>query len=203
MYGLPEKTVLKKQLSKAAVYRRFDIRGDVRARFDDDISRMHIVGAVNCSNIPSLGKGKKVTQLYVIRVELKDKDFNEADIRLLDRLIGQNMVFVLVGPDGARLAVVQKNLFVGRLIPEVDIRIPIVGTDLDMVWNNIVADIASLDVSSSESLDDQIVRREELGKLDRKIESLEKKERRERQRRKKYELHKEIVALRRKRKLLV
>lgn len=69
------------------------------------------------------------------------------------------------------------------------------GLTLDEVWENIVAVIGGLDAQSEESIEEQIVNREQREKLLRQIEALEKRARTERQTRKKYELHQQIIKL--------
>ena len=73
--------------------------------------------------------------------------------------------------------------------------IPLTGLSLDEVWENIVAVIGGLDAQSEESIEEQIVNREQREKLLRQIEALEKRARTERQTRKKYELLQQIIKL--------
>ena len=60
---------------------------------------------------------------------------------------------------------------------------------------NIVATIGGLDAQAEESIEEQIIHREQREKLLRQIESLEKQCRTEKQTRKKYELHQQIIKL--------
>ena len=69
------------------------------------------------------------------------------------------------------------------------------GLSLDDVWNNIVATIGGLDAQADETIQEQILNREQQEKLLRQIESLEKQCRTEKQTRKKYELHQQILKL--------
>ena len=69
------------------------------------------------------------------------------------------------------------------------------GLTLDDVWNNIVATIGGLDAQAEETIEEQIIQREQQEKLLRQIESLEKQCRTEKQTRKKYELHQQIIKL--------
>ena len=69
------------------------------------------------------------------------------------------------------------------------------GLTLDEVWENIVAVIGGLDAQSEESIEEQIVNREQREKLLHQIEALEKRARTEKQTRKKYELHQQIIKL--------
>ena len=58
-----------------------------------------------------------------------------------------------------------------------------------------MANIGGLDATSEESIEEQIIQREQREKLLRQIESLEKQCRTEKQTRKKYELHQQIQEL--------
>ena len=69
------------------------------------------------------------------------------------------------------------------------------GLSLVDVWNNIVAIIGVLDAQAEESIEEQIIHREQQEELLRQIESLEKQCRTEKQTRKKYELHQQILKL--------
>ena len=80
-------------------------------------------------------------------------------------------------------------------MPTEETTIPLQGLNLDDVWNNIVASVGSLDATSEESIEQQILNREQKEKLLRQIEVLEKKCRTEKQTRKKYELHQDVVKL--------
>ena len=69
------------------------------------------------------------------------------------------------------------------------------GLSLDDDWNNIVASIGGLDAQSEETIEEQIINREQREKLLRQIETLERQCRTEKQTRKKYELHQQIMKL--------
>ena len=75
------------------------------------------------------------------------------------------------------------------------------GLSLDDVWNNIVATIGGLDAQAEETIEEQIIHREQREKLLRQIESLEKQCRTEKQTRKKYELHQQLQELKLKLKI--
>ena len=66
---------------------------------------------------------------------------------------------------------------------------------LNDVWNNIVATIGGLDAQAEESIEEQIIHREQREKLLHQIEMLEKRCRLEKQTRKKFALHQEIHKL--------
>ena len=69
------------------------------------------------------------------------------------------------------------------------------GLTLDDAWQNFVSSIGGLDAQAEETIEEQIINREEHEKLLRQIELLEKQCRTEKQTRKKYELHQQILKL--------
>ena len=73
--------------------------------------------------------------------------------------------------------------------------IPLRGLTLNEVWENIVAVIGGLDAQAEKTIEEQIIHREQREKLLRQIEALEKRARTEKQTRKKYELHQQIIKL--------
>ena len=73
--------------------------------------------------------------------------------------------------------------------------IPLTGLSLDEVWENIVAVVGGLDAQAEDTIEEQIINREQREKLLHQIEALEKRARTEKQTRKKYELHQQIMKL--------
>ena len=69
------------------------------------------------------------------------------------------------------------------------------GIDLDVVWQYMIAAIGSLELSSTNSFEEQLQRKEHRDMLLKQIEVMEKKMLVEKQSRRKYELHLEIMKL--------
>ena len=76
------------------------------------------------------------------------------------------------------------------------LRLPLVGLNLDKVWENIVSQIAGIEMEQGRSLDDQLVVAAQREKLQREIARLEKQARAERQPKKKFELVQKLNKLR-------
>lgn len=202
MYGLPQATVLNRPLYKKAVFEKFNLKTAERERFDADISKMALVARISPATVPALAEGQQIKGFYVLQVTLKHKDFNLQNILLLQKLIPQKIIFVLVydsspmggGKEGA-LCVFHTRLQQSEWHDSEALEIPLSGLNLDDVWKNIVAVIGGLDAQAEESIEEQIINREQREKLLRQIETLEKRARTEKQTRKKYELHQEIMKL--------
>ena len=195
MYNLPPQCAINKPLFKKAVFEKFSLKAAERDRFDADISRMVLVARVSSATVPALTKGKEIEGFYVLQVALKRKDYNTKNILMLQKLIPQKLIFALQFENQTQFCIFHTRLQQSTWIPTDEASIPLQGLTLDDVWNNIVAIIGGLDAQAEESIEEQIIHREQREKLLRQIEPLEKQCRTEKQTRKKYELHQQIIKL--------
>ena len=195
MYGLPPNTLINKPLYKKAVFEKFNLKAAERDCFDADISRMALVARISTATVPALTKGEEIEGFYVLQVALKRKDYDTKNILMLQKLIPQKMVFAMQYEEQTQFCIYHTRLQQSEWRPTNEATIPLQGLTLDDVWNNIVAAIGGLDVQAEESIEEQIIHREQREKLLRQIESLEKQCRTEKQTRKKYELHQQITKL--------
>lgn len=195
MYGLPPSTLINKPLYKKAVFEKFNLKAAERDRFDADISRMALVARVSSATVPALTKGKEIEGFYVLQVVLKRNDYDSKNILLLQKLIPQKLIFALQFEEQAQFCIFHTKLQQSAWMQSDEAAITLQGLSLDDVWNNIVATIGGLDAQAEETIEEQIIHREQREKLLRQIESLEKQCRAEKQTRKKYELHQQILKL--------
>ena len=198
MFQLPPATAINKPLYKKAVFEKFNLKAAERDRFDADISRMILVARVSTATVPALTNGNEIEGFYVLQVALKRKDYDTKNILMLQKLIPQKLIFALQFEEQTQFCIFHTRLQQSVWMPTDEATITLQGLSLDDVWNNIVATIGGLDAQAEESIEEQIIQREQREKLIRQIESLEKQCRTEKQTRKKYELHQEIVKLKRK-----
>ena len=195
MYGLPPNTLINKPLYKKAVFEKFNLKATERERFDADISRMALVARVSSATVPALTKGKEIEGFYVLQVVLKRKEYDTKNILMLQKLIHQKLIFAMQFEELTQFCIFHTRLQQSAWMPTDEATITLQGLSLDDVWNNIVVAIGGLDAQAEESIEEQIINREQREKLLRQIESLEKQCRTEKQTRKKYELHQKIQKL--------
>ena len=195
MFQLPPATAINKPLYKKTVFEKFNLKATERDRFDADISRMALVARISTTTVPALTKGEEIEGFYVLQVALKRKDYDTKNILMLQKLIPQKMVFAMQYEEQTQFCIYHTRLQQSEWRPTNEATIPLQGLSLDDVWNNIVATIGGLDAQAEESIEEQIIHREQREKLLRQIETLEKRARVEKQTRKKYELHQQIENL--------
>ena len=195
MFQLPPATAINKPLYKKAVFEKFNLKAAERDRFDADISRMALVARISTATVPALTKGEEIEGFYVLQVALKRKDYDTKNILMLQKLIPQKMVFAMQYEEQTQFCIFHTRLQQSEWMPTCEAAIPLQGLTLDDVWNNIVAIIGGLDAQAEETVEEQILNREQREKLLRQIESLENQCRIEKQTRRKYELYQKIVKL--------
>jgi len=130
-----------------------------------------------------------------LQVSLKRKDYDSKNILMLQKLIPQKLIFALQFEEQTQFCIFHTRLQQTVWMQTGEAAITLQGLTLDDVWNNIVATIGGLDVQAEESIEEQIIQREQREKLLRQIEQLEKRCRLEKQTRKKFELHQQITKL--------
>lgn len=198
MYKLPPQCAITKPLYKKAVFEKFNLKAAERDRFDADISRMTLVARVSTATVPALTKGKEIEGFYVLQVALKRKDYDTKNILMLQKLIPQKLIFALQFEEQTQFCIFHTRLQQSAWMPTDEAAITLQGLTLDDVWNNIVVTIGGLEAQAEETIEEQIIHREQREKLLRQIESLEMQCRIEKQTRKKYELYQQITRLKEK-----
>lgn len=180
MLGLPKKTELNKPIPKEAIKKKFALKGPAKDRFDADIKKLAIIHELSPTSI-NAAVGKTVPVIYVLRVSLKTKDFDQKNIQLISKLIEQQMVFVLEVEGQACLAAYYTRLLKSPWQPLESLVIKLSGFNLDNIWENLLIEIGGIEIQNGNSLDVQLVIDENRQKLQKQIATLEKQARAESQ----------------------
>lgn len=197
MFGLPPSTDVRKPIPKDAFFSSKNIKGRERERFDKQIHSLTIRSIISSESV-NLDKGREVSAIYVMEVQLNIQDCDDGNLLLLDRL-GHKTVYVLTYGDVSKMAVVEDILFQTGWGSSTDQSIELQGLNLDDVWASIVRTIGALppDVPMKEAVSEVRRRRE----YDTKIADLERKFQKERQNHEKRKIHAEIQRLKKERDL--
>ena len=194
MLGLPQKTELRKKLDKTLIYSTFNLDKKQQALFDSDISLLYIVNDVS-EYSTGIKKGENVSSIRVIQVKMKNKEYNDANITRLFRLIDNKIILLLEFQDEVQLVVYHLKLFKTDWHPRDDIKLTLSGLNMDTVYENIVTQIGDFQIQDGNTFEEQIVADEQQAKLQKEIARLEKQARAEKQPKKKFELVSKIKFL--------
>lgn len=195
MLGLPQSTELNRPMTKAQLYKKFELKQAQRDAFDADVARMEIVNFIAPQSLPGIAEGTEVKAVFVVDVELKCHDYDSKNIILIAKLIPHRIIFALRHGDKVQLAVYHTKLFTGPWQSLETSNLTLSGLNLDAVWQNIVAFVGELEVAEGKSLTEQIRLDEERVRLVSQIEALERQMRSTYQPRRQRELYSEIKKL--------
>lgn len=192
MFGLPKSTEINRQLPKKAIFEKFKPKLNDRHLFDEQISRLTIIAELS-PQTTNIRESEDVKAIYIVLVTLKTVECDKKNIILLSKLIDQNMLFALQFKNTIRFAVyrAERVLFSENKPPE-QWEFNLSGHDLKIVWENIIAKIGCIDITSGKSLDETIIENEFKEKLIKQITKVEKKAMDEKQTRRKWELAEEV-----------
>ena len=193
MFALPNTTEIKKTISKKSIYEKFKnkLTSSQKSKFDNEISKITLINEISeqSTRIP---KTENVTGIFVIKVELKTKDYSEKNIVLISQLIEQKLLIALKYEDEYQLLINETNLFKKQWSNEKDISLDIKGNNLGEVWENLVAQVGNIDIQERKTLQQQIEINNEKQKLEKLIQATEKKAQREPQSKKKLQYYQQI-----------
>ena len=118
-------------------------------------------------------------------------------LSLLSRLTGQKTLFVLSYREQIRLAIYETRLLLGEWQKAEELKLSLEGLDTDAVWQSFVLLVSGYELTAGRGLDEQIAAEAEKEKLQRQIETVEKKFWKEVQPRRKFALRQELTELKR------
>lgn len=174
MFRLPDSTIVKKAIPKKAIFEKFGMPSTDRARFDDNIKRINIIAEISPRTV-NIMEGDAVKSIFLMEVILQKQTYSEQPLLTLNRLIDQNIIFLLRFEDRCKLAVIKNAVISNEWDSESNVTIPLTGLDLDSVLENIIVSIGSIDIEDGNTLEEQILIEKEKAALLKKIEQLRNK----------------------------
>lgn len=193
MLGLPETTEVRQFISKAAIYRKFELNNSQQASFDEDIKKITIVNEISSQTVKLASNDENA--FFVLEIQLKHKNYDKKNIEQLSKLIDQNILLVLVYEDLARLAVFKTILHETEWKSQEEINLTLNGIDFDSMWENVIRSVGGIDLKEDTTLEEQITINIEKSKIQKQIDALKKKMKNEKQFNRQIEIKAEIKKL--------
>lgn len=208
MILFPTTTLVGKSLPKTAFYRNLDVNAKVKQRFVDDVAGITWTAKIAPSTL-NVTDGKDVHEIAVFRMELKRKEVPTDVLNAIDRQMPRHTVFLLQHEDDFCLLVNYKEwhdatnaqfdivkTFQTEWTQASNLSLELDGRDMDAIYSSIVRQVAGA-VITSETTDihSAVAQTKEQEALLQKIAALEAKVAKERQPKKKFELHQQLVIL--------
>lgn len=193
MLGLPESTEVRQFISKAAIYRKFELNNSQQTSFDEDIKKITIVNEISSQTVKLSGNNDN--SFFVLEVQLKHKNYDKKNIERLSKLIDQNILLLLTYEDEARLAVFKTILHETEWKSLENIKLTLTGLSFDALWENVIRTVGGIETQEESTLEEQITSNIEKAKIQKQIDVLKKKMKSEKQFNRQIEIKAEIKKL--------
>lgn len=209
MFGFPDSTEFNKRIPKQKFYENIEVSSSLRRVFVEQIKIVYWRNKLAVSTL-NIASGESVTEIEVFEVRLTEPILEETVLRQIDKEIPYHILFILTCDGKAQAWIGYKeaaasgnNAFkINRYyhtewIPENELLFSIDGLNMDVVYENLVRQIAGeiLQTNSNESLKDSVERDEERRRLEKQIAALENKIRKEKQLNRRMEMNTELKRL--------
>ena len=200
----PEKTFFGKPIPKAKFYEKLPVTQAVKNCFVNGIAGIVWRNKLSAETL-NVQPGSRVQELEVIEISLKGDALNDSVLKVIDKGIPYQLLFLLKRGEECQLCMgyketetsAVKEYFKTDWMTFEALPLQITGLTLDEVCDNFIRQIntrlaSAEDMSLKEAIADDAQRL----KIEKQIAALEKKMKAEKQPKRKFELHEEIQKLR-------
>lgn len=209
MIKFPDSTIVNKVVPKTAFYKHLEVNATIKNHFINDVERLVWAYKFATSTL-NVADGKAVHEITVFNVTLKKKECPTDIFVFIDKNLPRHTAFLLSFEDEMCILINFKEAVLGNTSTPFkvtktyksqwykaeDITIMIEGTSLDLIYENMIRQVAGSNISQTTgSLKADITFSKEQESLRNTINALKKRIALERQPQKKFMLHKELKEL--------
>ena len=209
MIKFPDSTIVNKVVPKTAFYKHLEVNATIKNHFINDVERLVWAYKFATSTL-NVADGKTVHEITVFNVTLKKKECPTDIFVFIDKNLPRHTAFLLSFEDEMCILINFKEAIQGNTntpfkvtktyksqwYKAEDITIMIEGTSLDLIYENMIRQVAGSNISQTTgSLKADITFSKEQESLRNAINALKKRIALERQPQKKFMLHKELKEL--------
>ena len=198
MIIFPGGSTVSRILPKEEFYRRLKINSDLKRKFVSDIRRITVENSLT-ENTLHLKPGTDVVEIIVLALDLKKQTVDDRILEQIARQNKHNILFIMRFEEQGHLALYINKLYKTEWQALEAMQLETKGFTLDEVWNGYVEQVAINEESELAVKEAPVAyrlkRQEEILKLKKNIEKLEKEARAEKQPKKKFELAMQVQQL--------
>ena len=203
MQDFPQKTLFNKPIPKAKFYEKLPVTQAVKNCFVNEISAIVWRNKLSPETL-NVQPGSRVQELEVIEITLKGEALNDSVLKVIDKGIPYQLLFLLKRGEEYQLCMgyketetsAVKEYFKTDWMPFEALPLQITGLTLDEVCDNFIRQIhGSLQTNVNADLKTELVESKELEKLQKRIAQLEKKLLTEKQFKKQMAIRAELLEL--------
>lgn len=205
MINIPDRALLNRRIPKAKFYEQIEVDSKLERKFIDEID--NIIWKYKLSQeTTNLKPTKKVEEIQVFEISLKEKYISKEVLENIDRVIPYPILYILKYKDNIKLAIAYKernkidenkmvvhSYYQSEWIKEYELAVDILkGLSLEDVYDNLLRQLIPIENTLEDDIEKLIKLNEKQENLKKEIEKLEKKVKREKQFNRKVDLNIEL-----------
>ena len=211
MYNLPQSTIVNRVIPKKTFVNQWGANTRMKDHFTNDVVRVEWLAKLAPSTI-NVADGKEVHEITIFLVPIKDENCPDDIFSFIDGMILRHMLFILRWGDMTCLHLNYKEwmesstntdktfriakTYRSQWIKDTEISLSIEGLTMDAIYETLVRQVAGERIIiQSESLREDVEKSTQREMLLKEIEIVKRKINNEKQPKKKFELHQQLIKL--------
>lgn len=212
MYNLPQSTIVNRVIPKKTFVNQLGTNTRMKDHFTNDVVRVEWLAKLAPSTI-NVADGKEVHEITIFLVPVKDENCPDDIFSFIDGMIPRHTLFILRWGDMTCLHLNYKEwmesstntdktfriakTYRSQWIKDTEISLSIEGLTMDAIYEALVRQVAGERIIiQSESLREDVEKSTQREMLLKEIEIVKRKINNEKQPKKKFELHQQLIKLR-------
>ena len=212
MYNLPQSTIVNRVIPKKTFVNQLGANTRMKDHFTNDVIRVEWLAKLAPSTI-NVADGKEVHEITIFLVPIKDENCPDDIFSFIDGMIPRHTLFILRWGDMTWLHLNYKEwmesstntdktfriakTYRSQWIKDTEISLSIEGLTMDAIYEALVRQVAGERIIiQSESLREDVEKSTQREMLLKEIEIVKRKINNEKQPKKKFELHQQLIKLR-------
>lgn len=212
MYNLPQSTIVNRVIPKKTFVNQLGANTRMKDHFTNDVVRVEWLAKLAPSTI-NVADGKEVHEITIFLVPIKDENCPDDIFSFIDGMIPRHTLFILRWGDMTCLHLNYKEwmesstntdktfriakTYRSQWIKDTEISLSIEGLTMDAIYEALVRQVAGERIIiQSESLREDVEKSTQREMLLKEIEIVKRKINNEKQPKKKFELHQQLIKLR-------
>ena len=211
MYNLPQSTIVNRGIPKKTFVNQWGANTRMKDHFTNDVVRVEWLAKLAPSTI-NVADGKEVHEITIFLVPIKDENCPDDIFSFIDGMILRHTLFILRWGDMTCLHLNYKEwmesstntdktfriakTYRSQWIKDTEISLSIEGLTMDAIYETLVRQVAGERIIiQSESLREDVEKSTQREMLLKEIEIVKRKINNEKQPKKKFELHQQLIKL--------
>jgi hypothetical protein len=198
MITFPSTARVGRIMPKEAFYKQLALSPELKNKFVSDVRRITVEYTLTADSI-HVDQSNEIHEILILSIQLKKEEFDYRIVEAIARQNAHKIVFILIYGDRSQLVLYYSKLYKTEWQPTEMILLDAKGRDLEAIWQGFIEQIVLVPGHreiEGLSVDERIQRQEQIAKLQRNIEKLDRMTHREMQPKKKFEMYRQLQNLR-------